>query len=52
MYLVEFIDDIVQRYTHTVKDTHSSHCFIIFTTEKRMKFLTVHTFKVLSSAGG
>lgn len=36
MYFVEFIDDIVQGYT--VKDIHSSHCFVIFTTEKSMTF--------------
>jgi len=50
MYLVEFIDAVAHVYT--VKEIHSSHCFVIFTTEKSMKFLTVHTFKVLSSAGG
>jgi len=50
MYLVEFFDVIVQVYT--VKDIHSSHCFVIFTTEKSMKFLTFHTFEVLNSAGG
>jgi hypothetical protein len=50
MYLVEFIGDIVQVYT--IKDIHSSHCFIIFTAEKSMKFLTFHTFKVISSGGG
>jgi len=32
MYFVEFIDDVVQVYT--VKDIHSSHCFVILQQRK------------------